>query len=427
MKKMILVVGGLCVCCFGQVAARAETIVVDPNGFADYITIQEAIDHSWDGDTIIVKPGTYHESISFYGLQIILRSIEPTNKTIVESTVIWHDDSSAAVKFDSGETSSAILEGLTIQGGSPVIYCYYSNPTIKSCMIKGDGYYSRGIEGEHASPTILDCTVKMQHDISDAIIWCDGLISGCLLTENGIGLEQCHGVIENCVISNNSFAGMASCDAIVRNCLIVDNGYGSYSGGGIKFPGGGSIINCTIAYNDGVGLEKTNQQLVKNCIIAYNTEYGVENGGPTGLEYNNLYGNVISNYNNVPPGSTDLHRNPEFYSRNNYHLKSQYGRWDKQTETWVIDEVTSRCIDAGNPTDEIGQEPNPNGGRINIGAYGGTLYASKGATDGQEPEPNCINPPQMDTNNDCQINMSDFAVFAAEWLACGYADQSDCQ
>ena len=41
--------------------------------------------------------------------------------------------------------------------------------------------------------------------------------------------------------------------------------------------------------------------------------------------------------------------------------------------------------------------------------------------------PNCVNPPQMDTNNDCQVNLIDFAVFASEWLVCGYENQSDCQ
>jgi hypothetical protein len=38
--------------------------------------------------------------------------------------------------------------------------------------------------------------------------------------------------------------------------------------------------------------------------------------------------------------------------------------------------VTSPCIDAGDPASPIGQEPFPNGGRINMGAYGGTAEAS---------------------------------------------------
>ena len=60
-----------------------------------------------------------------------------------------------------------------------------------------------------------------------------------------------------------------------------------------------------------------------------------------------------------------------------YHLRSQAGRWDDKTGTWVQDDVTSPCIDAGDPARPIGDEPLPNGGIVNLGAYGGTAQASK--------------------------------------------------
>jgi hypothetical protein len=46
-----------------------------------------------------------------------------------------------------------------------------------------------------------------------------------------------------------------------------------------------------------------------------------------------------------------------------YHLKSGGGRWDPNTETWVLDEVTSPCIDAGDWASPVGDEPYPNGGK----------------------------------------------------------------
>ena len=64
-----------------------------------------------------------------------------------------------------------------------------------------------------------------------------------------------------------------------------------------------------------------------------------------------------------------------------YHLKSQVGRWEAGSGSWVIDEVTSPCIDAGDPNSPVGDEPEPNGGRINMGAYGGTAEASKSYAD----------------------------------------------
>ncbi|MEN6429032.1 MAG: right-handed parallel beta-helix repeat-containing protein, partial [Phycisphaerales bacterium] len=59
-----------------------------------------------------------------------------------------------------------------------------------------------------------------------------------------------------------------------------------------------------------------------------------------------------------------------------YHLQSQAGHWDPLSGSWVLDEVTSPCIDAGDPNSPLGDEPEPNGGRINMGAYGGTGEAS---------------------------------------------------
>jgi hypothetical protein len=59
-----------------------------------------------------------------------------------------------------------------------------------------------------------------------------------------------------------------------------------------------------------------------------------------------------------------------------YHLKSQAGRWNPNSESWVMDDVTSPCIDAGDPNMPVGDEPEPNGGRINMGAYSGTAEAS---------------------------------------------------
>jgi Right handed beta helix region/Disaggregatase related len=82
------------------------------------------------------------------------------------------------------------------------------------------------------------------------------------------------------------------------------------------------------------------------------------------------------------------------FTEGDYHLKSQAGRWDAASEGWVQDDVTSLCIDAGDPNSPVGDEPFPNGGVINMGAYGGTAQASmspaRGPTEGQWTEPHAI-------------------------------------
>lgn len=60
---------------------------------------------------------------------------------------------------------------------------------------------------------------------------------------------------------------------------------------------------------------------------------------------------------------------------NDFHEKSTAGHYAKGT--WVNDSVTSPSIDKADPSASVGSEPAPNGGRANLGAYGGTSQASK--------------------------------------------------
>jgi len=98
-----------------------------------------------------------------------------------------------------------------------------------------------------------------------------------------------------------------------------------------------------------------------------------------------------------------------------YHLMSQAGRWDPETQTWIKDDVTSPCIDAGAPQSPIGYEPFPNGGYLNMGAYGGTAEASKSYFG----EPICETIVAGDINGDCKVDVLDLARMACNWLGPG--------
>ena len=63
-----------------------------------------------------------------------------------------------------------------------------------------------------------------------------------------------------------------------------------------------------------------------------------------------------------------------------YHVKSEYGRWNGNN--WVNDAVTSPCVDGGFISSDYSNEPAPNGGRVNIGVYGNTSEASKSSANG---------------------------------------------
>jgi parallel beta-helix repeat protein len=98
---------------------------------------------------------------------------------------------------------------------------------------------------------------------------------------------------------------------------------------------------------------------------------------------------------------------PGFVDANNgdYHLLSERGRYWPAHDVWVLDDVTSPCIDGGDPDVSPYNERMPNGGRINMGAYGNTAYASMSEW-----------PLKHDSNFDGVVNMLDLAELALEWL-----------
>jgi hypothetical protein len=110
----------------------------------------------------------------------------------------------------------------------------------------------------------------------------------------------------------------------------------------------------------------------------------------------------------IPDGNTWDATNPLFANsvKGDYHLRSNRGRYWPEHKVWVLDEVTSPCIDGGDPEDDYSQEQQPNGERINIGAYGGTPYAS------MSPE----QPFSTDVNGDGVVDISDIVELIEKWL-----------
>jgi len=112
------------------------------------------------------------------------------------------------------------------------------------------------------------------------------------------------------------------------------------------------------------------------------------------------------------PNGTPDDPNDDFWVAGDYHLKSQAGHWDRATETWIRDDVTSACIDAGDPNAPLGTEPFPNGGYVNIGAYAGSAEASKTYFG----EPVCENQIAGDINGDCIVDLTDVDILLSHWL-----------
>ena len=66
------------------IPASGREITVDDNGSADYILIQEAVNSSSSGDTIIVYPGFYNESLDILidNISVLSESEHPEDTTV---------------------------------------------------------------------------------------------------------------------------------------------------------------------------------------------------------------------------------------------------------------------------------------------------------------------------------------------------------
>jgi hypothetical protein len=209
------------------------------------------------------------------------------------------------------------------------------------------------------------------------------------------------------------------------NCIFSGNTSG-HQGGGIYNFGGtrAKLTNCTFVANSATGGNALacdwppgNVQLTNSICWDGGEEIWNDDGSIIVVTYSDIEGGETGSHDpceGIVWGEGNIDADPFFADVNNgdYHLKSQAGRWEPNSQTWVQDEVTSPCIDAGDMNSPIGLEPFPNGGRINMGAYGGTAEASKSYFG----EPVCETIVAGDINGDCRIDFKDFAIMAFHWL-----------
>jgi len=360
--------------------ASGRVICVDDDQRADFRTIQAAIDDANDGDIIVVQPGTYtgpgNYDLSFEEKAITVRSMSGPHATIVDGAKTGH-----GFYIVDNARGLARLEGFTIRNTiHGAIKCYSSCPP----RAAPPGLSVASAPDEFAPVAISDCIIA------------DNLDSGILMD----GHENV--TVADCTINRNGTAGMWCYKSYptIRNCAVVNN-----KGHGISLTGG-RIVNCTIADNANIGFWAY-RATVTNSIIWNNTRYQVYYpGGDLSVSYSDVQGGFA--------GTGNLDADPCFADPSNgdYHLKSQAGRWDPLGEQWRQDDATSPCIDAGVPTDPIGLEPFPNGGRVNLGAYGGTAQAGKSYFGA----PPCTTIIAGDTNGDCRVDFTDFKILALHWL-----------
>lgn len=349
-----------CLLAAATTPASAQRIVyVDDDGPADFDTIQAAIDAASDGDTVLIASGTYtgdgNRDIDFKGKAISVRSQDGPRGCAIDCQGS-EAEPHRGFYFHSGEDANSVLEGVSI--------------------VHGYAHNGGGICCWGASPRIVGCAV---------------LRNTALFAGGGISVSGSHAQIANCIVSENEAGedgGGISCGEgqpiDIRNCTIINNRAGvhggwSSSGGGIVFGSGMGevLVHNTIIWDNqaprGTQLALINCGSVVGCVKP-TVRYCCVEPGP-----NSTAGGYQLAMNGVFETNHNITDDPLLVlgSDGDCQLRSQAGRWDPNSASWILDDVTSPCIDAGDPDSGVGSEPSPNGGVINIGAYGGTAEASK--------------------------------------------------
>ena len=187
----------------------------------------------------------------------------------------------------------------------------------------------------------------------------------------------------NCVVTSARGDGVYG-DYSVRNLRWS----GSYAGNTSKYygyiystvtcaPSDMELVNCTIADGKKLGAAAIGDGaslVVKNSIVSGNAVTGIEN--PTSVEY--------SCVQEEHEGVGNFVADPQWTGYPYYHLLTKNANgaitngWFSGTFKSPKCAADSPCIDAGAPGSlGLDLEPYYSGRRVNIGAYGGTPWASK--------------------------------------------------
>jgi predicted outer membrane repeat protein len=426
-----------------------ETCIIDCNGTpAEYhrafiFQTSETSSSILDGFTITNGYNSDGGAIQINGTPTIKNCVFIKNTTLSRGGALFASAPSSAgtppmpivVQQCSFIENSANLRGGAIFSGRSLKLtdCNFIENTVS---ISGNPGTGGGIALENSSSTS-----------------CSALIEECNFTGNfaraGGAINAASNTAGNISIMNSTFIGNTAKDITgalniisatfntnMSNSVIAGNR--GKTRGGIVLAGPSQITNCTIVGNSTIlsdpllGPVLGNPAVVRNCIIADYGPLTINSNPNANITFSNVLGRFpgVGNIDIDPcfvkpgywadPNNLNVILEPNdlnaVWVNGDYHLKSEGWRWDIKRHHWTYDDVTSRCIDAGNPGSPLGDEPlsipdDPDNEwgqnlRIDMGAYGGTPEASM--------------PPYDwailgDLTNDGIVDFSDFAYQAKDW------------
>jgi hypothetical protein len=157
MKKNLFLL--LAICLSGLL--NSTTIIVDIEGNGDYTSIQEGVNASVNGDTVLVYPGRYYENVDYDNHTITLGSLNLTTgeRHYIRETIIDGNLENSCILVKRAEGEGTLLCGFTLtngaghlgtadsgSGGGVFLYgAYGARLEIRNCLIEhNQARYSGG-------------------------------------------------------------------------------------------------------------------------------------------------------------------------------------------------------------------------------------------------------------------------------------------
>lgn len=265
MKKIILTAG---LVILTITLCLADTIIVDCNGGGDYLTIQAGINAASDGDTVLVKNGTYtgsnNRNLSWDGST---KHLVVTSENGPENCIIDCENNNAMGFYlhDDQDENDRII-GFTIENCNAYagIYCSNTTPIIYNNIIDE---CARGI---------------YVNDSNDEILITYNEITNCAINGDGGGIRCnspgliAYNTIEYCETYGNDGLGggiyVNNADMMVRNNTIsyckANWGGGIYAGQSYVYQN--TIHHCYVedAFSGGGGIfggDVVDNNNISNC------------------------------------------------------------------------------------------------------------------------------------------------------------------
>ncbi|AKB36589.1 hypothetical protein MSSAC_1999 [Methanosarcina siciliae C2J] len=281
--------------------ASAGEITVDDDSGADFKSIQEAVNNSVPGDTIIVMPGIYTENVRVDVTGITIRSESNNSNAQVKPL----NESKSTFLIAANNTT---ISGLNITGAGKMhhkdaIFAYGKMNNITGNTIENGSVFLGFYVPENLK--IFFCGNMNNvtgNTIENGSIILGSQISGNLIAENKISNGE-EGVYIFCCGGNNTVSGntISNCStgisegdqgADIRNNRITDCDCGillSMSNSGIE---NNTILNCDVGI---ILYDACTIDIINNTITSC-TECGIFNRGNSDRKriYNNYFNNSLN-------------------------------------------------------------------------------------------------------------------------------------